>query len=268
MIFFLLFATLRKILCGFCYVIYKTEAEIALLSEGGKVIGGILETLAGLVRPGASTAHIDTTAERLILEAGGTPAFKGYRPRGLKTPFPATICASVNAEVVHGIPTKEKILKDGDLFTIDIGMQYPYRKKESKKGGRPSGDGLFTDTALTVPVGRISKEARELMRVTKEALEAGIAVCRPGNTVADIGKAIEQYVHSRGSYGIVRELCGHGVGHAVHEDPYVFNYYDRSLEAWELKPGAVIAIEPMITLGGYYVKTLPDEWTIGRPTGA
>ena len=107
--FFLLFATLRKILCGFfCYVIYKTEAEIALLSEGGKVIGGILETLAGLVRPGASTAHIDTTAERLILEAGGTPAFKGYRPRGLKTPFPATICASVNAEVVHGIPTKEK----------------------------------------------------------------------------------------------------------------------------------------------------------------
>lgn len=236
----------------------KLPGEIELLREGGEHMGRILEELARMVVPGISAWEIDVAAERMIREVGGVPAFKGYQPRGVKTPFPSTICASVNHEVVHGIASKEKILQDGDIFTIDIGMVYPDPVQGQKDGQR----GMYTDTAITVPVGTVSKEASELVRVTERALEAGIAVCRAGNTVADIGRAVEEYTKSQGRYGIVRDLCGHGVGHAVHEEPYVLNYYDEALEQWELRPGAVIAIEPMITLGGYKVKTLPDEWTI------
>ncbi len=237
----------------------KSTQDIQAIAEGGKLMGEILSALARMVKPGVSAWDIDRAAEEMIREAGGRPAFLLYQPHGMSVPFPATICASRNEEVVHGIPSKEKILHDGDVFTIDIGMEYPWKKKGDR--------GCYTDTALTVPVGTISKEAEDLLRVTREALAVGIRVCKQGNTIADIGRAIEQYVRSQGSYGIVRDLSGHGVGHAVHEDPWIPNFYVRELTSWKLEPGAVIAIEPMITLGRSEVKTLSDEWTVATRDG-
>ncbi len=231
----------------------KTLAEIEKLKEGGREMGQILDALTLLVRPGVSTAEIDREAERLIIEAGGRPAFKGYKTRKSDPKFPSTICACINEEVVHGIPSQKKVLKEGDIFSIDIGMEWPYSKKEG---------GYYTDTALTVAVGSIPKETQKLLEVTREALEVGIRAAQVGNTIADIGRAIEMYIKSQGQYGIVRDLSGHGVGHAVHEDPWVPNYYVKQLESWKVEPGAVIAIEPMVTMGDWRVRVLDDGWTI------
>lgn len=227
----------------------KTEREVQLILEGGKIIGEILEKLESMVTPGISAWEIDQEAERLIVEAGGRPAFKGYRTRRSEPPFPSTICASVNAEVVHGIATKDKILKDGDIFTIDIGMQYP------------ADGGFYTDTAVTIPVGEINEDIKKLLKATQRSLFKGIEQVKVGNTIADIGKAVQNYIEPFG-YGIVRDLVGHGVGHEVHEEPRVPNYYEKELENWVLKPGVVIAIEPMITMGDYMVETAQDGWTI------
>jgi methionyl aminopeptidase len=237
----------------------KTRQEINQILQGGKIMGGILENLGKMVRPGMSTAEVDAAAEKMILEAGGKPAFKNYQNHPKDTPFPSTICASINEELVHGIARKDVILKDGDIFKIDIGMEWPMGK---------NGKGYFTDTAITVVVGnKMSKEVKKLLEVTAESLEVGIRAAKPGSSVADIGRAIQKYVESQGGYGIVRDLVGHGVGHAVHEDPRVPNYYDRSLEKVILKPGMVIAIEPMIALGDWQVETGPDGWTIVMSDG-
>ena len=233
----------------------KNAQEIEKIAEGGRLMGMILEELTAMVTPGVSVAEIDRRAERLIHEAGGRPAFKGYQPRASDTPFPAAICASVNDELVHGIPSKNKILREGDILSIDIGMEYPYEGNSKQRG-------FFTDTAVTVTVGKVPKTVKKLIDVTRAALETAIAQCTSGNSIADVGKAIESYVRTQGPYGIVRDLIGHGVGHAVHEEPAVPNYYSRELETWKLKPGVVIAIEPMITLGGWQVVTDPDHWTI------
>ncbi len=227
----------------------KKQQEIEKIIEGGRLMGEILEQLAAMVRPGLSAWELDRIAEEMIVKAGGKPAFKGYKTRFNDPPFPSTICASINHELVHGIAHKEKILKEGDIFSIDIGMQYPAK------------NGFFTDTAVTVAVGKIDKKLQKLLDATYKALNIGIAVAKAGNTVADIGVAIEQYINPLG-YGIVRDLVGHGVGHAVHEEPRVPNFYDKELESWILKPGVVIAIEPMITLGSYEVETEADDWTI------
>jgi len=229
----------------------KSKETQQHIIEGGHILGEILDHLATMVEPGVSAWDIDVEAEKRIRAAGGVPAFKGYTTRPSDPPFPGTICASRNEEVVHGIPTKDKILVEGDLFSIDIGMQWPNGK-----------DGFFTDTALTVPVGAVTDEAMELMRVTQKATEAGMAAVKIGGTIADIGRAIEDYVTSAGKYGIVRDLVGHGVGHAVHEDPRVPNFYDEDLEDWEIKPGVVIAIEPMLTLGTHEVDMAKDGWSI------
>lgn len=218
-------------------------------------MGRILDDLAKMCRPGISTWDVDVAAEKMIIEAGGRPAFKGYKTRSADKPFPTTICASVNEELVHGIAKKEAVLKNGDIFTIDIGMEWPY-------SGQKGDEGYYTDTALTVPIGKIPAKTRELLRVTQESLERGIEVIKPGNTVADIGKAIEDYIKSQGKYGIIRDLVGHGVGHAVHEEPRIPNFYDRSLDFIVLKPGMVVAIEPMVSLGGWKVVTGKDGWTI------
>jgi len=225
----------------------KTKQETQLILEGGKILGKILEDLAKLVRPGVSAFEIDQAAEKMILAAGGRPAFKGYKNRRQDPAFPSAICACINEELVHGIATREKILKAGDIFTIDIGMEYK---------------GYFTDTATTVIVGEIPQKTKDLLAVTQGALEAGIKQCKAGNTVADIGRAIEDYVNKKGKYGIVRDLVGHGVGHAVHEDPRVPNYYAKENEKWVLEEGVVIAIEPMITLGTHEVVTADDGWSI------
>lgn len=223
-------------------------------------MGEILEKLAGMIKPGVSAWDIDVEAERMIVEAGGKPAFKGYRGRRSDPPFPSTVCFSINEELVHGIARKDKLVKDGDIVSLDIGMQWPRNKKQEIRN--KNSDGFFTDTALTVAVGKIPKEVQKLMEVTRESLEVGIRAAQVGKTVADIGRAIEQYVHKQGKYGIVRDLVGHGVGHAVHEEPRVPNYYDADLETWILQPGVVIAIEPMITLGSHDVSVARDGWTI------
>ena len=240
-------------------MLIKNSEEIKLIKQGGQIIGRILDDLAKMCRPGISTWDIDQAAEKMIIEVGGRPAFKGYKNRSTDRPFPSTICASINEELVHGIAKKEAILKNGDIFTIDIGMEWPVFAKSSP--GKPS-RGFYTDTAVTVAIGKIPAKTRELMRVTQESLERAIEVIKPGNTVADIGKAVEDYVKSQGKYGIVRDLVGHGVGHAVHEEPRIPNYYDRNLDYIVLKPGMVVAIEPMISLGGWRVTTANDGWTI------
>ena len=251
----------------------KNQEETAAIAEGGQLMGEILEKLSKLVAPGVTGADLDREAERLIRAVGGMPAFKGYRGRRGEAPFPGTICFSLNEELVHGIPTKEKIIKDGDIVSIDIGMQWQisglqqsdFSNQQSvpKTDGRSlKSAGYFTDTAVTIAVGQVPEEIKKLLQVTREALEVGIRAAQPGRTVASIGKAIEEYVRGQGDYGIVRDLVGHGVGHAVHEEPRVPNYYDKSLEKWVLANGVVIAIEPMITLGAPAVETLSDAWTI------
>lgn len=234
-------------------MLIKNQKEIKELKKGGKIIGEILSKLSQICVIGKSTWEIDEMAEKLILKAGGKPAFKNYQSGPYDRPFPSTICACVNEQIVHAIASKKVILKKEDIFTIDIGMQK---------------NGMFTDTAITVAIGEISPKVKELMRVTKQSLEEGIKAVKPGNSVADIGKAIEMYVKSQGKYGIVRELVGHGVGHAVHEDPMIPNYYDRKMENFILKPGMVLAIEPMITLGDWRVKDGKNGFSIDTADGS
>lgn len=242
----------------------KKTQEIKYIIEGGQKMGVILAFLEKMVKPGVSGLEIDKKAEELIIEAGGVPAFKGYKARRGDTPFPATVCFSLNDEVVHGIPTENKIIRAGDLVSIDIGMQYP-----ANSGVGPGGNGLFVDTAVTVVAGKkVAKAYQELLDVTRIALEKGIEKAVIGNSVADIGRAIEDSVKSKGKYGIVKDLVGHGVGHAVHEDPQVPNYYSEEFEHWVLKENVVIALEPMITLGGWRVKVAPDGWGILTSDGS
>jgi methionyl aminopeptidase len=236
-------------------MLIKSTKEIGYIKEGGKLMGAILSQLQKSTKAGMSTKDVDSLAEKLIIEVGGKPAFKGYKAHFADTPFPSTICASVNTDLVHAIARKDVILKEGDIFSIDIGMEWPGTNQKSR--------GFFTDTAITFAIGSIPEEIKKLLSVTREALEVGIKAALPGKSVAFIGKKIEQYVHGVGPYGIVQELVGHGVGHEIHEDPVIPNYYDPSLETTILKPGMVIAIEPMISLSGEHrVRTNKDGWTI------
>lgn len=204
----------------------KTAAEIKKLKEGGHLLAKVLKSVVKAVRPGISTKELDVIAEKGIRAAGGTPSFLGYQG------FPASLCVSVNDTVVHGIPDNT-LLKEGDIVGLDIGMIY---------------GGLFTDMAVTVAVGKISKEVEQLLTVTKQALDIGLAQVKPGGYIGDIGNAIESFVNKFG-YGIVRDLAGHGVGHAVHEDPLVPNFSSNN-RGLKMYPGLVIAIEPMIIMGG------------------
>ncbi len=228
-------------------VIIKTPEEIEILREGGKRLARILAEVATHVRPGISSTELDAIAEGLIRDGGDEPAFKGYKPALHMKPFPASLCVSVNNEIVHGIPSQNVVLKEGDIVSLDLGLKHK---------------GLFTDHAITVPVGTVSKKDTELMRATKEAMLVGIAAAVGGGRVGDIGYAIQTFVKPYG-YGIVRDLSGHGVGRAIHEDPYIPNY-GKAGKGELLKPGMVVAIEPMLNLGeddtivardGYTVKT-------------
>lgn len=246
-------------------MLIKSPKELNEIEEGGKRLAEVLRELGEFCRVGMSTFEVDQKAEELILKQGGVPAFKGYTTGPQDPPFPATICASLNDELVHGIPDRNRILKDGDIFSIDIGMRWP---GPVPRGVQGKGKGLFTDTALTVTFGKVSKEVEKLLSVTRESLERGIAAAQPGRSIAGIGRAVEDYVKSQGRYGIVRDLVGHGVGHAVHEDPQVPNYYDKKLETQILRPGMVIAIEPMIALGDWHVISSDDGWTIKMADGS
>lgn len=250
----------------------KTKEDIAIIREGGIRLSRILSQVIKEVRAGVSTYDLDMLAERLVRESGGIPAFKGYRIKEVRTPYPATICASVNDEVVHSIPRKEKILKEGDMIGIDIGMQWPNREIQNPKPKTQNSvfkiqnSGLFTDMARTIGVGKISQDAERLIRATEEALAIGIRTVRPGARVGDIGHAIEMHLKKE-KLGIIRDLAGHGVGYALHEEPLIPNYGSRGT-GMLLQEGMVIAIEPMATLGGWKITLDRDEWTFRTADGS
>lgn len=211
----------------------KTDKQIETLREGGKHLSSILDSLESAVRPGVSTKDLDDIANKLIKEMGDVPILLGYKPGFSDRAYPATICASINDEIVHGIPLSERILKEGDIIGIDLSIMH---------------DNMIVDSARTIPVGNISKEARKLIEVTREARSIGIAEAKVGNHVGDIGHAIEKYAKEFG-YGVAEELCGHGVGCEVHEEPNVPNF-GKPGTGPILEHGMVIAIEPMFNLGG------------------
>lgn len=221
----------------------KTPSDIKALRAGGKRLAAVLDALEREVRPGITTQELDEFAESLIRKGGDEPAFLNYQPSGAEYPFPATVCISVNDEVVHGLPGK-RVLKEGDIVGLDIGLVHK---------------GLVADMARTVPVGEVSDEVKNLLSATKEALKAGIKAAKVGNRVGDISAAI-QAVAERDGYGIVRELGGHGVGHKVHELPFVPNY-GKAGTGPVLQPGMVLALEPMFNLGSDDVELLRDGYT-------
>ncbi len=219
----------------------KTDEEIEQLRLDGKILAQILKQTLKKVKAGVTTGELNELAEKLVYDAGGEPSFKGY---GEPVPFPAGLCTSVNEEIVHGIPGA-KIIKEGDIVSLDIGM---------KKNG------LYTDMAYTVAVGRIDHKTKTLLKVTAKALDIAIKNCVIGNTLGDIGYAIQTYVEKHG-FGVVRDLVGHGVGHAVHEAPAIPNFGTPN-SGEKLQAGMVLAFEPMVTMGNYEVDYCDDEWTI------
>lgn len=236
-------------------MIARTEQERTTLRAGGRHLGRILQELGKAVRSGIIIKDLDAIAERLILACGGRPVFKGYHPRHAATPYPGTLCMSLNNEVVHGLPTRNVAFYNGDIVGLDLGMQWPAE------------GGFYTDAAITVGVGKIKKDARQLLETTKLARDAGIAAAAVGSRVSDISRAVQSVVEGAG-YNVVRDLTGHGVGRAIHEDPQVPNFYDpRNMDA-ELLDGMVIAIEPMVNAGSWRVKVLPDGWTIVTADGS
>jgi methionyl aminopeptidase len=221
----------------------KTTEEIEILTEGGAKLAQIMRELVEMCQPGTSSLDLDKSAEEKILSIGGRPSFKGFGPVGEE--FPATLCISPNDMVVHGIPSEELTFKEGDLIGIDIGMEYK---------------GLYTDHAVTVPIGEISQEAKELLEITKKCLQIAIDKAQVGNHVGDVGYAVQKHAEDAG-YGVVRKLTGHAVGYAVHEEPRIPNYGSVG-EGEVLEEGAVLALEPMINIGTHDVKTATDGWGI------
>lgn len=248
-------------------VYFKTAAEIKVIREGGRILATILQALIKETKPGVSTASLEDLANRLIAAAGGQPAFKNY-PMGGGIFFPSTVCISINDEVVHGSALPARIIKSGDIVDLDIGMEWPATLELRQKIGAPTNPhskhgGYFTDMCATVGAGKISHEAKKLLSVTRECLQAGINQVKPGNTLNDIGRAIFSIADLHG-YGVVRDLVGHGVGYLAHEEPDVCNFpiKDNSPDNLVLKPGMVIAIEPMINLGDWRVKVAKNGYTI------
>lgn len=221
----------------------KTDEEIEIIREGGRRLAMVLLAIKNVIRPGVTTRELDELALHLIREGGDEPAFLNYTPEGARAPYPGTLCVSVNDEAVHGI-SGDRVLQEGDIVGIDLGLIHK---------------GLFSDSAMTVPVGKIDESAQKLIDVTREALNVGIAQARVGKSTGDIGFAIEKYVVDHG-FVVVEELGGHGVGYAQHEDPHISNYGDRG-QGVRLKKGMVIALEPIVNEGTRYVKLMPDGYT-------
>jgi len=228
-------------------VIRKSKAEIEKMRSAGKIVAQVLNRLSSIVEPGITTLDLDREAERMIRDAGAIPTFKGYNG------FVASICTSINDEVVHGIPNSRRKLAEGDIIGIDCGATY---------------HGYVGDAAVTVPVGRVSDDVKKLIEVTRESLNQAIRKCVVGSTLGDVGNAVQAYVEPLG-YSVVRNFCGHGIGRAMHEDPQVPNY-GKPGSCKPLREGWVLAIEPMINLGRHDVKVLSDGWTVitidGRPS--
>ncbi len=226
-------------------IVIKSEREIALMRRAGQIVAKVLEAIREQVRPGITTGELDELAERIIRAEGGIPSFKGYDGGSDRPPFPATICASVDNEVVHGIPSRQRVLEEGQILSVDVGAIY---------------QGYHGDAAITVPVGKVSDLARRLMEVTEGALYAGIAAARAGNRLGDISHAIQSYVESRG-FSVVREYTGHGIGREMHEGLQVLNFGEPG-RGVRLRAGMTLALEPMVNVGDWRTRVLADGWTV------
>ena len=227
-------------------IFLKNDEEIAKMRKAGRIVAGTIDRVVAAVAPRRTTADLDRVAEDYIRSVGATPSFLGYRG------FPASICASLNSEVVHGIPSPKRVLADGDVLSLDFGAIW---------------EGFHADSAVTVFVGEPpSAEAEKLVRVTEESLEAGISEIREGNRLGDIGHAVQQVVEGAG-FAVVREYVGHGVGRALHEDPQIPNYGQPG-KGLPLKRGMVVAIEPMVNMGDWPTRALADGWTVVTADGS
>ncbi len=221
------------------------------MKQAGRIVVDVLRLLEELIVPGVDTLALDEAAEALIVKSGGVPATKGYRVPGIASPYPASLCTSVNDEVVHGIPSRDRILREGDIVSVDIVVGY---------------DRYFGDAARSYPVGAVSEARRDLLQVTRESLDRALAAVRGGATLGDVGHAVESYVKPRG-FGLVRDYAGHGIGRHMHEPPQVPNY-GKPGRGLVLKPGMTLAIEPMVMSGGERVVTRPDGWTVVTADGS
>ncbi len=219
-------------------IVCRSQGELEKMRQAGRLVAEVLTELSAMVAPGVTTADLDAAAEKRILAAGAIPAFKGYHG------YPATICASVNDEVIHGIPSARRVLQAGDIVSIDVGVSL---------------DGYYGDSAVTLPVGQVSEQASKLLRATEESLYKAIEFVRPGNRVSDIGHAVQAHVEPLG-FSVVREFVGHGIGEQMHEEPQVPNYGEPG-RGPRLAEGMVLAIEPMVNAGRPGVKVLKDGWT-------
>lgn len=245
----------------------KTKEEVEAIRAGGKILAKILDTLAEAVAPGVNTADLEAIMLKMLDEAGGRAAFKDFHMGG-KIYFPSAICASINNEVVHGSSLPGRILKEGDIIDLDIGMEWPIKPEMRAKLGLPSNPhsalgGFYTDMCKTVPVGQISPEAEQLLTVTKKCLDLAIAKLRPGISLNEIGTLIQDYAESFG-YGVVRDLVGHGVGYMTHEEPDIYHFAidPKSPDNIILQEGMVICIEPMINMGTHKVKVAKNGYAI------
>lgn len=225
----------------------KTQREIEVMSIAGQIVAKVIKSLQEIITPGVSTLELDQEAERIIRQLGGNPAFKGYNG------FPRSICVSINEEVIHGIPKRSVKIKDGDIVSIDVGVEY---------------NGYYADSAVTIPVGKVSPEVENLLRVGREALEIGISYAKPGNHLSDISHAIESHVLSN-NMSVVKSFVGHGIGRKLHEEPQIPNF-GPSGTGPILEPGFALAIEPMVNMGTEEVVILEDGWTVvtkdGKPS--
>jgi methionyl aminopeptidase len=219
-------------------IICRSQAELARMRQANELVADVLSVLEAHVAPGVTTEDLDQLAERLVRDAGAEPAFKGYRG------YPATLCASVNEEVVHGIPSSKRVLREGDIISLDMGVKV---------------NGYYGDSALTVPVGRVPERTQTLLRVTRESLERAIEAAQIGGRLSDIGQAVQQWVEQHG-FAIVREFVGHGIGERLHEDPQIPNYGPAG-RGPKLAAGMVLAIEPMVAMGRPETRVLRDGWT-------
>lgn len=226
-------------------IIYKSAEEIEKMDRSHRVVTRILAALVDEVEPGVTTMDLEKTADRMIRESGARPAFKGYRG------YPCVLCTSINDEVVHGIPSPRRVLREGDIVGLDFGVVV---------------DGYYGDSAVTVPVGRVSPEATALMQATREALYEGIGAAKAGARILEIGTAVQRHVESRG-YSVVRDFVGHGIGTSLHEDPQVPNYKATGSNPI-IHEGLVIAIEPMVNAGGPAVQLHDDGWTASTVDGS
>ena len=226
-------------------IVRKNMAELEKMRSAGLLVWTILDALKKMVGEGVTTYDLEVTAEKMMADAGARSAFKGYSTPSAGTKFPAVLCTSVNEEIIHGMPSQKRVLKPGDIVSIDTGVQL---------------NGYYGDSAVTVGVGEISEEAQRLMNVTRESLELAIEKARPGNRLFDICGTVERHVTANG-FSVVREFVGHGIGTQMHEEPQVPNYVDRRSENPRLKEGMVLAIEPMVNAGKPGSRVKADRWT-------